>query len=204
MNWNDCETIWKRQELPHGTDAELDPLRQTFETKSRKLAATLLLRDGLEAGAGLFVIVAMSLVWWQQGRAGWPIAFAIALLLGVTLFFVRERLRAHRHRLGPDAALLAKLDADLAELRHQRRLLLGVWKWYLAPIAAAIVIVCLTVALNRPPGDLARNPIFLGGYLLFVAVFLWAVGRLNLRAVHRQIEPRLLELEKLRSDLLAP
>ena len=42
----------------------------------------------------------------------------------------------------------AKLEADLAELRHQRRLLLNVWAWYLAPCLGAIIIVLLI----RPNG----------------------------------------------------
>lgn len=204
MNWNEWEMIWKRQELPRGADADLAGLRTTFETKSRKLANALLVRDVLEASAGLFVAAGMAFAWWKQGRAGWPIALAILLILGVTGFFVRERVRAHRHRPGPDAALLARLDAELAELRHQRALLINIWKWYLAPIAAAIVIVCLTITRSRPAWDVARDPWFLGGYFCCVALLMAAVWWLNLRAVRRRLEPRIAELEKLRAELLAP
>jgi hypothetical protein len=202
MNWNDYEAVWKRQELPVGPDADLASLRETFETKRRKMAATLFLRDVIEASAGVVVSIALAFIWWQQKKVGWPIALAIVLTLGVTGFFIKERIRAHRNRLGPDASMLAKLEADIAELVHQRRLLMNVWKWYLAPITAAIVIVGVTISLNRPPWDLSRDPVFLGCFHGFLALFLWGVWALNRRVVRKQIDPRLAELEKLRRDIL--
>jgi hypothetical protein len=121
----------------------------------------------------------------------------------VTGVFIKERIRTHRHRLGSEASLLARLDAEIAELCHQRRLLLSIWKWYLAPITAAIAIVCITISFNRPAWDLSRDPVFMGGYFVFVAFFVWGAWILNRRAVRKQIEPRLAELEKLRRDILS-
>ncbi|MES2694970.1 MAG: hypothetical protein V4773_15975, partial [Verrucomicrobiota bacterium] len=156
MNWNDWEAVWRRQAPPLGASAELSHLRETFEARHRKLRCTLAARDWLEASAGLFGSGAMGLIWWQQGRAGWPIAFSILLCLGVTAVFIRERFRARRQRLAPDTPLLAKLEADLAELRHQRRLLAGLWTWYLGPIAAAIASTFATLVFNSPPWS--RDP----------------------------------------------
>ena len=203
MNWNDYEAIWKRQALPAGAAADVTELRHSFETKRRKLAATLLVRDWVEASAGLLGAIAFAFIWWLQGKSGWPIAGAILLILGVTAVFIRERIRAHRLRLGADAPLLAKLDADLAELHHQRRLLLSVWKWYLAPCGAAIVIVSLTISLHRPAWDLARDGRFLGVYFACTAGMRWVVWLLNRQAVRKQLDPRVEELEKLRRDLLS-
>lgn len=203
MNWDEWEMIWKRQELPRGAEADLATLRETFEAKRRKSANALLVRDVLEASAGVVGCVALALLWGKLGRAGWPIAGAMLLILGVTGFFVRERIRAFRVRLGADAPLVAKLEGEIAELRHQRRLLLGIWKWYLAPIGAAIVIVCLTIARSRPAWDVSRSGLFLGAYFAFCLLLFIAIWALNRRAVRRRIEPRLAELEKLRSDLLS-
>lgn len=203
MNWDEWEMIWKRQELPRGADEDLETLRETFEAKRRKSANALLARDVLEASAGLVVCGVLVCLWWKLGRPGWPIAGAILLLLGVTFFFVSERFRAHRGRLGPDAPLLAKLEAEIAELRHQRRLLMGIWRWYLAPIGTAIVIVCLTIARSRPAWDISRSGLFLSAYFSFCLLLFVAIWALNRRAVRRRIEPRLAELEKLRSDLLS-
>jgi hypothetical protein len=215
MNWNDYEAIWKRQALPVGATADVAELRHTFEAKRRKLAATLFVRDALEASAGLLVTGVFTFVWWHLGREGWPIGVAILLMLGVTGFFVRERIRTHRQRLGPEASVLARLEAELAELRHQRRLLLNVWVWYLAPCAVAILCFGLAVVrkmtLDLPPGffsKLLENPLLVAGILGYCAVFLpllfWGVWAMNRRAVRRNIEPRIEELEKLRQELQPP
>jgi hypothetical protein len=204
MNWNEWDMIWKRQELPRGADADLATVRETFDAKSRKLAKGLLARDSLEAAAGIFVAGVLAVIWWKQGRAGWPIGVSIALVLGVSGIFVRERIRAHRIRVGPEAPFLARLEGDIAELRHQRRRLLGLGKWSLAPLGAAIVIGALTIARNRPAWDISRDPIFLGGYFAFCAFLFWGLWLANRRSVRRQFDPRIAELEKLRCDLRSP
>jgi hypothetical protein len=172
------------------------------------MAATLFVRDIVEASAGVLVSIAFGLIWWKQGRAGWPIALAIGCILWVTGFFIRERIRAHRNRLNSDAPLLAKIEADIAELRHQRCLLLNVAKWYLAPCVAAILIVLAMIILNMPAKALAALPEhwlfvvgFFGGYLVLVGLLYWLVWFVNRRAVRKQIEPRLEELEKLHQSL---
>lgn len=210
MNWNDLESAWKRQALPAGATADLATLQASFESKRRRMAVTLLLRDLLEAGAGVFVAGVLGALWWRLGAAAWPLSLAIALLLGLSGFFVRERLRTRRLRLGPGAPVLAKIAADLAELRHQRRLLLHVAWWYLAPCLAAIVIAGLTLLSLLPPHvlhGLLRQPAALAwvaGYvLILLPALFWGVWALNRRAVRRQIEPRIAELEKLQRELAA-
>ena len=212
MNLNDYEAIWKRQELPVGAAADLATLKDTFETKRRKLAKILYVRDVLEGTTGLLVSGVFAYMWWHIGKDGWPIALAICLILGVTGFFLRERIRTHRNRLGPDVTLLAKLEAELAELRHQRRLLLNIWSWYLAPCAGAIVIMVATMVKilvsKGPPGFLAsfwEHPAALAWIIFYFAIVLplcfWGAWAINRRAVRKQIEPRLEELEKLHRDL---
>jgi len=214
MNLNDYEAIWKRQELPVGPGADLAALRGTFEKKRRKLAATLLIRDFLEVSAGAFVSGVFAYSWWHMGKEGWPMVFAIALILGISGFFVRERFRSHRLRLGPDVPLVAKVEADIAELRHQRHLLLNIWSWYLMPCGGAIVIGGATVVrvliIKVQPeffSALRQHPSALAWIIAYVVSVLplcfWGVWALNRRAVRRQIEPRLEELEKLRQSLLA-
>ena len=202
MNWNDYEAVWKRQELPIGADADVATLRRTLETKRRKLYATLLVRDLTEAVAGVVVAVAYAYFWWKVGKLGWPLSLAIVLILGVSGFFVRERFRARRLRLPAEAPLLAKVN-DIAELRHQRRLLLNIWSWYLAPIAAAMAIQGAVIFRRAPAWDAIRNPFVLAGFGMFFALIFWFVRTINRRAVRKQVEPRLAELEKLRNDLLS-
>ena len=214
MNWNDYEAVWKRQELPVGPDADLASLRETFESKRRKMAASLFARDLLEGSAGLLVAGLFAYLWWHLGKQGWPMVFAIALILGVSGFFARERFRAHRLRLGADAPLLAKIEADIAELRHQRHLLLNLWSWYLAPCAGAIIIVGATlvrILIAKASPDfisaLWAHPAALAWIILYVAVVLplcfWGIWALNRRAVRKQLDPRLAEIEKLHRDILS-
>ncbi len=201
MNWHDLEIIWRRQEPPAGADANLAALRQTFEVRHRKLALSLLIRDYSEAGAGAFVAVVFGFMGWRMGSAGWPFMIVVALVLGLVAFFLRERVRARRRRLGTDASLLAKIDADITELRHQRRLLLNVGLWYLGPIVAVLVIVGATVTYHSKPYALQRDPWFHAIMFLFNATLIGWVWWLNRRTVRKVIEPRLAELEKLRREL---
>lgn len=203
MNWNDLKTIWSSQDLPAGPGADLATLQRSFETKRRKLARGLFRRDVVEAAAGLFVSGVFAYTGWQMGKEGWPIGLAVMLMLGLTGFFVQQRVRAHRQRLGFDAPLLAKLETESAELRHQRRLLLNVGKWYLAPCIAAAAIVACT-ALVHAPIPLAPKLLAGGIMLLLLALMCWGVWALNRRAVRRQIEPRLEELEELHQSLISP
>ena len=203
MNWNDLEVIWRRQEPPVGASADLARLRETFETKHRKMAVMLAVRDWTEAGAGLlgsaaFAFIAFGL--WHRGKIFWPITIGVALTLGVTMFFIRERRRARRHRLGSDATLHAKIEADVAELQRQRRLLDSVAAWYLAPLFVAVLTVLATFYLNAKPWEPIREPWFIGGFTAFNALVFGAVWALNRHAVRTQIEPRLAELEKLRGN----
>lgn len=208
MNWTDLEVIWKRQPLPLGAEADAAELRRTFDAQSRKLSATFAVRNVSEAAAGLFVAAVFGYVGLRMGRSGWPLALAVALVLGVTGVFVRELWRARRRKLGAEAPLLAKLEADIAELRHQRRLLLTVRTWYLAPLALAMVIVGVTVIGSKPEAvRLLREPFILtalAGYVLLCVGLFWVVWVVNRRAVRQRLDPRLAELEKLHRDLLSP
>jgi hypothetical protein len=201
MNWNDLKTAWSSQDLPAGPGADLASLQSSFETKRRKLARALFRRDIVEASAGLFVAGVFAHTGWKMGWAGWPIALAVILMLGLTGFFIRERLRARRQRLGADAPLLAKLEADIAELRHQRRLLLNVGKWYLAPCFVAAAVFAGT-AIVHAPVVLSAKLLTSAIMLVVLALTYWGVWSLNRRAVWKQIEPRLRELEDLHQSLL--
>lgn len=204
MNWNDYEAVWKRQELPVGANADLSGLRDTFETKRRKFAAAIQVRDLAEAGAGLLVAGAYAFFWWQIGPAGWPLGIGIGLILGVAGFFVRERFRVRRLRLDVTASLLAKVEADMAELRHQCRLLRTMWAWYLAPCAGAIAIQVWVIVRRAPAWSPLHDPWVLAGLGLFFALVFWLAWMMNRRALLKRLEPRLAELEKLHRDLMKP
>lgn len=207
MNWHDWQMLWQRQEEPVGATADVALLKQAFEDKRRKLARSLFVRDIAEAAAGVFVSVVLAYMGWHLKKIGWPIAIAEVSVLGVTGFFVRERIRTRRQRLGADAPLLTKLDADIAELRHQRRLLWNVWPWYLGPLAIAWAIVVVTAFANTDAigREMLKDPLvlgFTGGYVVLCIVLAWVVWKVNRRAVRTHLDPRLEELDKLRREIL--
>ena len=202
MNWNDYEAVWQRQELPVGADADLANLQSAFETKRRKMAAVLLARDWLEIAACVVVAASLAAYWHKIGRSAWPIGMAIVLVLNVGVVFLRERLRARRKHVGPDASLRTKIEADLAELRHQARMVHLLWLWYLGPCAAAMAIQAWVIVSHTRSWDPLRSPlslIVIVGFIAATCGFAWAINR---RAVRLRIQPRIAELEKLRRSLL--
>jgi len=213
MNWNDWETIWKRQELPMGARADLSVIRRTFEEKRQKLEFGLLLRDTLEGWGGVLAALFYGFLWWRLGRAAWPIGIAMVLGLAVSLVFLLERRRAKRRRLGSDAPLLERVDAYLDLLRHQRTMLLNIGTWYFLPIIAGGLIAAGTthgiMSRRDPPGFTAAvwaDPaarawvIALVGVSVTATLLAWLSCR---RAVRKRIEPRIEELEKLRREITA-
>ena len=106
-----------------------------------------------------------------------------------------------RRRLGADASLKAKVESDLAELRHQRWLLREVWLWYIAPIAVAMLLHVSVVVRKVGPSDPIQPPVLLGLACLIIALACWFAWTINREAVKKQIDPRIEELEKLQRDL---
>ncbi|HRI81951.1 MAG TPA: hypothetical protein PLF88_05915, partial [Opitutaceae bacterium] len=93
------------------------------------------------------------------------------------------------------APLRTRLEAEIAELDHQRRLLRNVAWWYLLPLLVAIALLVWSVHL-AVPGQLTTamvwRLVWFGAIMAGVgAVTLW----LNRQAVRRTIEPRLRELQ---------
>jgi hypothetical protein len=199
MNWNEWEFLWRHQPLPPAVD--ISKLQTDFESRSRRMQRTLRFRDFGEAVAGLVVALTLLALEHRLGGPAWPIIVAIFLTLGVSAFFIFERIRVFRRRLGPDASLLNKVEWDLAELRRQRRLLSQVALWYLLPLFLAELCVTFTIASRAQTWEPQRNPLFLGGCVGFFLLCNGFVWRLNARAVCRQLDPRIAELDALRQSL---
>jgi hypothetical protein len=198
MNWNDLKSVWAGQSLLSGPYADIAALRDEFEAKRRRLARVLFWRDVREAAAALFVAGVFA----HMGPVGWPTALAVVLMLGLAGFFVWERFRAHQQKVGADASLVAKLEAEIAELRRQRGLLLNVGTWYLAPCMGAAAIGAATALIHAPKplaAKLAAGAIM----LILLALVSWGVWALNRWAVRKCLDPRLEELKKLHQSLLA-
>jgi protein-S-isoprenylcysteine O-methyltransferase Ste14 len=199
LNWRDFEPLWKRQPPPLGAEANLADLQATFAVQHRQLATTLLVRDWAEAGAGLLGCIVLALIWRKLGVAGWPIGLAMGLILGISAVYIYQRLQSRKLWDDASASMLAQVEADLAVLRQQRRLLAMIWLWYLGPILAAILIVHFTFVLQTPSWNPLRDPVFGAGFVGFYVLCIGFVWFINRQTGRKQLEPRIAELEKLRS-----
>jgi len=213
MNWNDWEMIWRHQELPAGAGADLAILKQTFEPKRRKLRRGLLVRNILEGFGGAFISALLAVGGWRLGAGGWRLGLGTTLIFGVSLVFVFDFFRAHRSRLTPSATLLAKIETEITELRHQRRLIANIGTWYFLPYILAIGLIGNALwdrnDRHAPPGllhELLTTPASLGWIVImltFTTAALWWAWRAHLKIVRNRLDPRLDELEKLLCDILS-
>jgi hypothetical protein len=206
MNWNELGSFWRGQQLPALPPAEL--VRQTFEADRQHRERLRFRRDVLEAVTGLILFGFLAYTAWRMKKSAGMLELAMLFILVPIAVYVRERIRSSRKRLAADAPLLARVDSEIAELRHQRRLWLNVGVWYLAPLAIAMTLGWCAVTLNAPPGfpgALFRDPsarIYVVLYVLvLVAALGWAWVRIRRDAV-RNTEPRLAQLEQLRREIL--
>jgi hypothetical protein len=209
MNWNDWEIIWRHQELPVGAGADLAILRQTFEAKRRKLQLGLLLRNVSEGFGGVFMSTLVMVAGWRFGAGGWRLGVGTTLIFGVSLVFVFDFFRAHRLRLTSSATLLARIEAEISELRHQRRLIANIGTWYFLPYIGAFVLIgsALGDVIGRTVlHEILTTPAALR-WIITILTFgygaTWCAWRAHVKVIRNGLNPRLAELEKLRRDILS-
>lgn len=199
MNWNELEQVWRT--APVMNQPSVDTAE--FAARRRRMQLSLARRDWLEAAVGLGVASSFAGFLVFLGVADWRGWLAVGLVLAVSGLFVVERQRARRLRPATDAALLVQLDGEIAELRHQRRLLLRVAWWYLLPLGAATLLFVWAlldfVAQRTGKFDAA----FLIKFAAVSAAVDVAIWWLNRRAVTTEIEPRLRACEAARAELAA-
>jgi hypothetical protein len=212
MNWNEWEMIWRRQQEPIGAGADLALLKRTFEEQRRKLRRSVLLRNVSEGVTGLALFTLLAFIGARAGVSGWRMWTGLALMLGVSLVFVFDFVRARRSRVPGDATILAKIDADIAELRHQRRLLARIGLWYFLPLAASFVLIVSAwvtrIGREIPPGTL-HDPFNTPKKITWLILTLALTGgatvwicRVQVKSIRTRVNARLEELKKLREDFL--
>jgi hypothetical protein len=202
MNWDDLTEAWRKQPQEGVPSARYEVLKAKFEKESRRLARRLFWRDIRELLAALLVVFAFGKAAIRKGPDGWPLWIATILVLGVAAGFLKERIRAHRKKTGPNASLLEKIDADLGELKYQRQILLKVGTWYLGPCVLSWLIVMASTRFHGLGGYL-RTPLQMGAYFAGSIVLFWFILKLNRRAVRKGIEPQIADLERLKNGLVS-
>lgn len=198
MNWTEFERTWQAA-LPRYQPPTWDVGQ--FEQQRRRLARTLARRDWLEAGVSFGVAAFFAAILSLLGRAAAPAWGAVAILVVMGAVFVRERRRARALAPAPDAPLRQRIEAEIAELEHQRRILGSVLWWYVLPFVAVVALL-LWGAHAALPGPVTPEAwLRMAGFGALCVAVGGVVVWLNRFAVRRDIEPQLRDLERLRAEL---
>lgn len=173
-------------------------LAEEVRRDSRRLAAAVFWRDAGEIGVGL-ALVPTWVVLGVRMALPWTWYLMIPALLGVV-----GRFLVHRHRSepppGPGEPLRAQVAGALAAVERQVRFLRGVPRWYLGPLALAMLPFLGHVAWRERDGGWV-TAIVVGLVLGIDAAAFASVAWLNRRAVRTDLEPRRRELAALLAGL---
>lgn len=148
-------------------------------------------RDGLETGVAVLMVLvfgAKSVFLFGQGLFV-PAGFALWLTL-VCIYIPLKLSRARRliPRPDPERPVLEFLCAERKALRGQRDLLGSVWRWYWGPIAVGVTGFFVGIR------GWHWNSLV---YVIVVLLVSLAIEYANRRALRRNIEPALRELDDL-------
>lgn len=202
MNFEDCQSLWRRQGTPIPSAAERDQLLSCVAINARRFDRSLFWRDMREISVGFLVAALFAVAAWEHtanGYVPWGRWAAVALTLAVILRF----LSARRLALPPPAEgqpLLEHLDFDLSALRGQVRCLRKVPTHYVMPLFVAILGAGLDPFVQKG----GFRAIWSGPGLLVIVVALTVCGgaiAINRIAVARVLRPRIAELQRLREEL---
>lgn len=198
MNPEDMKEAWQMSTAQPQLTVNPDLLLTEFRRNERTFTAMILCRDLREIGVALVLIP----IWIALGRwteSPWTWYLAIPGLLWIAGFMLVDR-RRHARRPAPEAPLLQQVEASLAEVEHQIRLLRNVLWWYLLPLALPMFVFFAHVSWRSWDGSwvlLAAGQI---PFLIVIGVFAF-VYWLNQYAVRKTLEPRREELQTLLGTL---
>lgn len=208
MNYDELQRVWAEQPTPPppaGSAAET--VWQTVRDKSRAFSRTILWRDLREVaacGLVMFIFGGIAAEATAEGAPAWPAQLAVALTFGVAAFLLIDRWLARRRFVPRGEAVLVEIERAADAVRHQVWLLRNVHWWYLLPLGGSAMCVALQYLLYGAPEMplvvRAIPAVVMLGVTVAVNVWIW---RLNQRAVKRELEPQLADLEDQRRAWIA-
>lgn len=185
--------LWRQQETPM-TIADPGQLITSLKQQQRSERRRIFRLNVQEVLPSVVLAGGLTVAGLSQDAGRWPLLAAAAISLAVGLFLVGSTLRQRSKENGFDQSIRGELGRSLSQAEHRYWLYSSIAWWYLAPVAAVITLIVLSVKLS------------VGTALLFDVIYgisvvaLFAVlYRLNRRVATDRYLP---EVERYR-DLLA-
>ncbi len=203
MEFKDLQQLWMNHPVVETDRLGWDEVSKRGRTLNRRVVVRDVTEAGLALGmACLFLWVA------TVSPVAWPWVGAGLLVLGVGAIFVRERMRGAA-RTFTVHDVRAGLEFAIAEVEHQMQLLRSATTWYLAPMAAVVILVLvgtvLGVRTEVGPEVWARGRtslyLAIGAIVPLIAAMFGVVWWLNQRTVTRQLVPHRNHLVQALQDL---
>lgn len=184
MDWDHIRTDWQSHSA-NGTDRLL-----RVPSRLSRLWQCIQWRDGLETGVAVLLVLLFgpkAVHLFLQGLFV-PAAFAFWLTL-LCIYIPLKLLRARRliPQPNPERSVIEFLRAERKALRGQRDLLGSVWRWYWGPIALGVTGFFISIRGWHWTSS---------AYVIAVLLVSLVIEYANRRAVRRNIEPALRELDK--------
>jgi hypothetical protein len=198
MNPDALKAAWQSQTSQRRLTMDADALLNEVRCKERSFRRIIFWRDVREVGvAGLMTVF---FLWFGIKGRVWSLFVLAALLAGVVVFMIVDRLRQRRRQPSHSDPLLACVEESLAQINHQIWLLKNVFWWYLLPPGIGIALFYGQVSWSLLAAGLWRLK-DLWGLLGGVLVVFGGVYWLNQYCVRKDLEPRRRELEALLQGL---
>ncbi len=198
MTFDELKKNWQSQQSRQVLNIDSDMLLKEVRRNKDHFQSMVFWRDIREIGVALFL-------------AGWigydfletkdwlmlPLGLAA---LFIAVFMIVDRIIQKRKKPLRTDTLIDCIDSSLIQIKHQIRLLRGVFWWYLLPILIGAAFVTVPMAWMWRNDSSLFWPHVLKSTAIWT-VLSWGVYKLNQYAVRKFLQPRRQELEDLVSSV---
>ena len=196
------QQAWNAHSSQTRVTVDANLLLKVVQRNQRDFRATILRRDVIEVGVGLWLLP----YWIYKGLTSslpWTWWLGVPAIIWVVGFFLVDRMRHPQKPSDPGQPLLSCVKNSLNQVEHQIWLLRNIFWWYLLPFTIALLAFFGQVAWQSgvATNDWLAALAFGTSLFVFVGLLYSFIYYLNQRAVRTQLEPRRQELLALLTTL---
>lgn len=181
--------LWQGQQA-EGVRMSVDQIRASAGTFQRRIGS----RNMREYVAAAAVAIFFGFQLQRTGDLLTRIGFAL-IVAGMLYMAWQLHSKGSGRPLPEDAGLASCAEFQRRELKRQRELVSGVWRWYLGPMIPGLVVLIAAFSRTNSRHLTHRGLIVVLYSILVAAVFVF-VAKLNGRAA-RKLQRRIDELDEL-------